>query len=196
METEKRCDFCNKPEQLIPIHSAVHEGEAIDTCNECAKLNNVILIKKPTEAELSILSQPSYKFAELRQKIKEGKRLNDSPRNNLPAFDPDKVRGRVWRTAEEKFAVRKERVAEKIGAKEEPAIVEDASADLKEEKDSAGINFKSKFLKIGDLKRLKERFFGKKEPKTEKIEEDETITPEPSEDKATEGIEIIDIEKE
>lgn len=194
MEQEKRCNVCNRKDSQTEIFNAIYEGETLDFCEDCAKINMAIILRKPSEAELSILSKPAYKFAELRQKIKEGKRINDSPRMKLPDYNPSKVRGRVWKTREEKANIRAERIAEKVDKKDSSIVLVDEP--VKEEKDKAKIDFKSKFLSLGDLKRIKEKMFGKKQV----VEAHQKIKPDSGaieiEDKSSEGIEIIDIEKD
>lgn len=189
---EKRCEFCNKTGSEAIIEGAIYEGKPMDLCRACAEINGALVIKKPSEEELSILSKPTYKFAELRQKIKEGKRVDESPRMNIPVFNPEKVRKKVWMTLEEKAALRAEKIEEKFGEKKERGIV--VEEPIIEKSDSADINFKSDKVRIGDLRRLKEKFFGRKKAVIEEHikTEPDTFMPE-TEDK---GIEIIDIEKE
>ncbi|MBI5148136.1 hypothetical protein HZA33_00470 [Candidatus Pacearchaeota archaeon] len=148
---EKRCYFCNRNENETEIVDAIFDSEPLDLCEDCAIINRAVVVKRPTEAELSILSKPSYKFVELRQKIKEGKRINESPRMQLQPVDISKVRERVWKTEEEKRALRAEKIAEKLGERLDINIVQ-----VKEESNVYG-NFGEIVRKARESKKLNQR---------------------------------------
>ena len=110
----------------------------------------------------------------------------------LPEYNPSKVRGRVWQTREEKEVIIAERIAEKVDKKDSSIVLVDEA--IKEEGDKAKIDFKSKFLSLGDLKRIKEKMFGKKQVQEAHPKNEPDSGSLEIEDKVGD-IEIIDIEK-
>jgi len=74
-----KCAVCGKPEEQVSLFDGVYNGSITKICFRCAQREEIVLIKKPTEAQLAE-AQKRHSVRELMEKI-------SSPQQKIMAKD-------------------------------------------------------------------------------------------------------------
>jgi hypothetical protein len=123
MEFKEECDVCGKEEELV---DAVYENKPVKLCSYCKTLPEVVVLQKPSQDQLNRMYHRYTFSSRAKQEIQNRKAA--SPPANFRGFTIEDLR---------KIKREKEELEKKS---EVPAA-------------GSGIDFKSKDVKIKDLKK-------------------------------------------
>lgn len=179
----RRCEECGKTEILAEIYDTVDRNKARQLCNSCAFRNDAVIIRKPSQKAIENINSKENVYNRLRREAglepirKQEYSYSEQSSQPYPRkmTEPSGTIQRAWKTTEEKnqereFERRERELAEirKIKLEEEQRAKE--IEDLEKE---GKIDFKSKFLTVLDLKKIRERKRQEKEIKEKELLEKE-----------------------
>ena len=72
-----KCAVCGKPEEKVPLFDGIYDGKLTKVCYFCSNVENITLIKKPTQSQLE--------EAERRHSVRELMEKISSPQGRLVA---------------------------------------------------------------------------------------------------------------
>ena len=149
MFEEEKCYICGISEEEFPLFEGFDGKDRIKICESCSRVNSdIVIMKKPTISQLRVADRPLSVFERLSKAA--GLKLT---KEELAARD--EVRRR-----EEQIALAK------LKAKQSELVKADTPVD-----------FSSRRITIGDIKKLRDEMFGRA-GKEEQAEEDEKTTQE------------------
>jgi len=175
MEEKRRCYFCGSGDAL---QKALWENEYIDVCFQCSQINDVIILKKPTEEQLYNLDKGITIYNSVKQWRKEhgqepvdkigGKKAGAKKEGEIEDRNPKLFSSET---------VSLDMLRERKKAMQAARTTESAPYSLKEKSPKPeSINFKSNSLKIGDLKLWNEQIKKKEQNEIEaELEKEEFL---------------------
>ena len=192
----KECEICGKDGELL---ETIIDGKYTNACMDCVKINNAIVLSKPSEEKLKKVERifSVRERLENASKIREKERLEKLKEMEKKQAFPDTISYKL-RKAREKAGLSKEKLADELGLKpedinkyesgEEPSeqILKRYSQFFKDEfkikednSEEQEINFKDEKITLRDLFAKARSFFSGNQDKgrtrQEKREDKEKI---------------------
>ncbi len=180
------CELCSKETELL---DGIYCGKMVKVCRNCMRINDVVLISKPTAAQLSGVKEYKVKdrlmqLANLYDRRKEKHAIEAKIKRKTEGSYPN---AEVVKRAREGKGLTQEKLAEEIGesagiiediekgikadekvikkleqylriklAKEEEREEEEPDSEKRVFKNDGSIDFRSRNVTIGDLKKIEE----------------------------------------
>ncbi len=144
----QRCTICGRTEIESEIYDAIEGDEIQKVCKFCADVNDIIVIRKPTTAQLKEADRPLSVLERL-------------SRAAGIKFDAEELKMR------EEARKREQQInLAKLAAKKSEQHIVKMQEQMRQEqntKKEGALDFKSKTITISDLRKIKEEMFGRKE---------------------------------
>ena len=176
----RRCEECGKSEIQWDILDTVDRHHLRLLCVSCAARNDAVILTKPSQKALNDINSKENVYNRLRREAGlnpvKGYSYLEEKRiiNPVSVSDSGNVK-RHWKTNEEKNQERElERRERELAEIRKKKIEEEQRAREVEDLEKEGkINFKSKFLNVLDLKKIREKKLAEKAKKDKELIEKE-----------------------